>query len=203
MLRERYDRLDHRYTELSSSVKQLVRQLGQMHAQQHKSSVNDVKRKRDQAAADGDAEVFTQYDQEYEQLAKEAPPDPQGQGKVDPEFEVFCQDHSWYNDDVDKTLYADQIGQIVARKNPDMTRTQLFKEVGRLVEQKFSPSNERRSRSSAVEGGRSSGKRGKATRTEADLPAEARQAIDRFVEQGLDRKELVKEYMTSYFEEAE
>lgn len=195
ILKERYQKLDQRYAELSGSVKQMMRQMGEMHKSQHDRSVGEVKQARDAAAVEGDTDAYRRYDSQYEDLRQKAPQVPEVQG--DPEFESFQSQHGWYNDDLEKTAYADQIGPVVARKHPQMSRAQILAEVGRITEQKFPAVNERRSRASSVEGGQ--GSKGKGKRGFADLPSEARDAIGRFEQLGMDRKDLIKEYLSTYF----
>ncbi len=166
-------------------------------------AVKDLKVKQREAVEEGDTEKYDDVQSDIDDLDKEAV---SSQTKAnnnvpvrDPDFDAWIVDNKWYNTDVFLTSKADaEIGPTVRRMYPDLIGRPLYDMIAEQVRgaypEKFGKSS--RTRPSSVEGAGAGGApQGSGKKSYADLPQDAKEACDRFVEVGVMTKEA---YLSTY-----
>lgn len=144
---------------------------------EYKTKLADLKRDLKKAAKEEDWETFDRIESNIDTLEKpEAPekievkkPSP----NEDPVFIEWKEANSWYGEDIDKTIYADQIAGYVKNKNKSLTGKAFFDEVARIVKEKFPDDNGNRKQ--RVETGNLDISESK-KKTFADIPEEDKKA---------------------------
>ena len=211
VLRERNRNLDHRLQAAESSardVKATLEEFKGHHAKveerAYERAYRDIEGKQRAAAEEGDVSAYDALQVEKEKLEKDAPAATPAVAPVDvqkpedePDFIAWKADNSWYETDMDLTVFAESVAKIVARKNPELRGRAFFdkltEEVKRSKPDKFK--NPRRQQAAAVEGAGGSTYRSSGGKGYADLPPEAKMACDKFVNQKLITQ---KQYLAEY-----
>ncbi len=154
-------------------------------ARAHKRALADFRAEQRKAVEDGDTEAFDAAQTRMDALDEEAKPEPEAnKPNVDPQFEAWKDRNAWFGDDVEMTVYAEQIAPIIGKKHQGAAFYEAADaEIRRKFPDKFT--NPRRKRAASVEGaGAGGGQRGNG-HGYADLPADAKAACDRFIGQGM------------------
>lgn len=161
----------------------------------YKRAVVDLQQKQRAAVEEGDTASFDAAQKEIESL--EAPQEPQSQRpQIDPAFTAWKAENSWYGDDMRRTLYADQMAEVVARKMGTANGSEFYEAVAAEVEKEFAEPVARRART--VERGGLKPRKASNGKAYSDLPPGAKEACDRYVGQKLmTRDEYVKEFWES------
>ena len=156
-----------------------------------------------EAVAEGDTQKFAAVDQQIEHLRQNppsrpniTPPDP----AQDPVFQEWSSENSWYGTDPELTAYADRAaGPYVRGQHPNLPPDRFLSEVEKEVKKRFPEKFGVQSRPvPTVEGARSANPRPTKGKSYKDLPADAKAACDKFVKQGLLKRE---EYVRDFFGE--
>lgn len=163
-------------------------------------AVADLKTEQEEAVADGDVAEFKRLDNEIDRLAPPAADTEGGiEARAEADFKEFRSGNEWYGKDYELSVYADGIAPHVgeAHQGPE-----FYEELGKAVREKFPEKfvNSQRQRPASVEGGGDTdGTGGKVSaKTYKDLPMEAKQACDEFVEDGvLSQADYVKDYFAT------
>ena len=119
---------------------------------------------------------------------------------LDPAFVEWQEDNSWFTKDEKYTRIADAVGAQLFANHPELKGKAFFERLNEELEEVLPAKYKKVQRTSPVEGGtptsnRPSGSRGK--NTFENLPADAKEACNKFVKQGLMKKD---EYVAMYYE---
>lgn len=224
ILRENYRKLEGKFESMMETTQQMVRKLGEFdrnqredRVQAHQQRVSELKAERDAAVSNGDEDRYKALNRQIDDLESKAPaPPPKDEGgagtpqgpspEFKREFDTWRGDNPWYGRDMQLTYEAEQVDAAVLRHNPDMPPAQRLAEVTRIVRErhpdKFKAGGgggSQRNAGSPVEpggGGRPAGKRGQ-KKTVTDLPPEAKQYHDKFVNR--DKIMSSEQYLREYF----
>ena len=150
------------------------------------------------------------FDEEAEALRAEPETDNKSDdGKPKPTAEQqvaidnFHKENQWFNQDLAMTSWADGRHKELLRDKPGMTLAQNLEQVAKEARQifpdKIAEKDTRGNGVSPAEGGGRSTTNGSAKKGVKDLPAEARAAAERYVDEGI--YESLAEYATDYFEQ--
>ena len=205
ILRERLRKMERQNQDLSKEVRQFVREMGKQQKSQHEQSMEDIKRKREQAVEDGDIETYRQYDKQLEQMAQNAPEVPEPKEADDngwtPDFketfESWKQENSWYEKDPLLSKEFADFHDWLLGTNPEMDDSDRLKKAEQAVKDKYPQKFKKQPKGSPVEGGTQ--RKGKNSKGYDDLPSEAKAAYDKFV----TKKKIMSgdEYLKEYFGE--
>lgn len=195
-------RLEGRISELQATINDLGQHMKKADQRAYQKALDDLKAQQREAVEQGDTKAYEQAERQMENLKKdvEAADEAGGQqARPDADFRAWHAENAWYDDDVEATVYADQIAPVVARKTGYKGRA-LYDAVAQEVKKKFPDKfgNPRRSRPQAVENAGTSS--GQAKTLWDQVPREDRAAFKRFVEQGLykDTKEDREKFADIY-----
>lgn len=152
-------------------------------------AVKELKEQRKEAIADSDHEKVEQIDEQIKE-AEKAPPEP------DPKFKEWVSTNQWYEDDPIMGAEADYYAKMFVESGRFKSQEQVFEAVTNKIKslypEKFK--NPKKDDPPETEGGRPSPTK-KSKKSYEDLPREAKQACDEFVEQGIMTRE---KYVSMY-----
>lgn len=152
----------------------------------YKRAKTDLQAEQRKAVEDGDAEAFDTVQTQIDELDEEAraPADVKDKPNVDPQFDAWKGRNTWFGDDIEMTVYAEQIAPIIGKKHQGAAFYEAADaEIRRKFPEKFS--NQRRKRPASVEAAGGAGARRGNGQGYADLPADAKAACDRFIGEGM------------------
>lgn len=167
----------------------------------------DLKAEQRAAVEEGDTEAFDDAEEKIAALGKEAPEpekkpakDDAASAGEDPNFKPFVAENSWYGGDAlgdaEMTAFAESISKQIGRHHQGQA---FYDKIGEEVRAKFPDrfKNPSRREPSRVEGSTGRGGRpgGGNSQSYDNLPPEAKAACNRFVKQGLLKRE---EYLRDY-----
>jgi len=174
------------------------------------SELENLKEKKKQAVTAGDGESVVLIDdaidivKEQQAEAKKEPVKAVAEATkpvvLDPAFVAWQEDNSWFTKDEKYTRIADAVGAQLFAEHPELKGKAFFERLDEELEEVLPAKFKKATRGSPVEGGtptnsRPNGSRGK--NTFENLPADAKEACNRFVKQGLMKKD---EYVAMYYE---
>lgn len=206
-LRKDLDKLNSRNATLEAELNEMkstLTEFSKFHQETEKRAyeraLKDLKEAKKEAIADGDGERVLAIEDEIEALKEVKPTEkkvaPQEQPQVDQVFIDWVEQNQWYSKDEDLTVFANGFAEHLRKQNPKLIGKKFLDEVEKKVKDAFPHrfENPNRERPSPVDASTPTrGATGK--KSYNDLPAEAKQACDKFVKQGLLTKEqYVKEY---------
>lgn len=205
ILRENIKKLHTKLDEQGRVIKNFAEHHKKTEERAYNQALKKLQEERRDAVDKGDTARFEEIDGEIKELEETKASDPAGD-KGDkkagqPGFAEWKNDNSWYDDDIEMSMYADQVGSYFASHNPDLPPGEIFSIVTKEVKAKFPHrfKNPRRGNPSTVEtGSPAPGEGGGKGRSYADLPPEAKATCNDFVKQGLLTKE---QYVKDYFAE--
>lgn len=193
---------DHEIAEIRQTMEEFRKFHNETEARAYKRAIEELKQLKVSAIEQGEGSRVIEIEEQIEQL-KEAQKKPvenpvQKAEKVNQEYLDWLPSNRWYVEDRELQELADDFGDIVKKKHPDLVGKAFLEEVTKRV-RKAAPEkfeNPARSQSSV---GTSSDNRvataNKGKKTYNNLPPEAKAACDRFVKQGLmTAEQYVKEY---------
>lgn len=154
---------------------------------------------RKEALRNNDGDTVVEIEERLEALkppaapkTPEAAPAP----KADPVWDGWVAQNQWFTNDKKLNAVANSYSALVRQENPDLVGVNFLEEVKRRVVEDFPEKfqSRREAPPAVLRGGESRG--GSGRKTFADLPAEAKQACDKFVKQGFvkDRETYVRDY---------
>lgn len=201
--------------ELKLTVKEFGEMYTKMAENAYKKAIADVKTQIRNAQQEGDYDLVEQLQDQQEQLKEDSknvkvpqiggnPQANEAQAKWDGIVQDWQEANPWYEKDRVLARQMNAIAAELAQKNPRLLgNPDLLEKAAEILKEdmpeKFK--NTRRSSGSPVSGSEESSSgstrsRGKSSR---DLPAEAKQAGERMVKQGLFKN--IDEYATAYFDQ--
>jgi hypothetical protein len=199
ILNERIKHQAEQLNEMQATLAQFAEHYGTVQKNAYERAIRDLKAMQQEAVADGDTAKFSQVDQQIEHLRQNPPsapnirpPDP----SQDPVFQEWLSDNPWYSTDKELGTYAESVGNFIRQRNPSLVGGDFLSEVSKEVRERFPDKFGGKARPvPTVEGARASTPKPKTGKSYSDLPAEAKQACDRFVKQKLlTREQYIKDY---------
>ena len=191
--------------EVRDTIEQFKGWASQSDRRAYARAVKDLEAKQRAAVEVGDTEAFDEVGQEIKDLSKTfAAPAPRRQAPgtttevIEPEVTdwVDAPENNWFKTDEAMANFAIAYHGQLQKERPGLTLDENLKAVTAEVRKRFADKfeNPRARSGSPVEG--SGGKPGGANgRGYSNLPAEAKEACDKFIKQGLvTREEYLKDY---------
>lgn len=171
-------------------------------ARAYRRAIEELKQLKVNAIEEGNGAKVVEIDEQLSMLKeaqqKPAPnKQPQSNEQVNREYMEWVAANRWYAEDRELQELADDFGDIVKKNNPNLVGRAFLEEVTKKVRKAAPEKFENPSRNQSTVGSSSDNRPagGKRKRSYNDLPAEAKQACDRFVKQGLmSQEQYVKEY---------
>lgn len=193
--------------ELDLTVREFRDEFSKMKENAYKRAIADLKTQRREAMKDGDFDTVDSIEEQIDEFkskavepVKTAPTPPPAPNLA--AYNEWLSDNSWYNEKENPELFdqAEVIGFRVRREHPDLTDRDFLDEVASRVKKKFPDhfSNKRREKGSAVASGSRRGETTGNSKTYSAMPADAREACDRYVKEGLMTRE---QYTNEFFGE--
>ena len=189
--------IDH----MRSTVERREQEAYEKAKREHDQQLAAIRAEKKRAVEEGDGDALIRAEEAQDSLrppqqpqAHQAPP------QMPPEFVEWQGRNDWYANDPKLRRYADAMSMELGPKVQagQMSFQQALQEVEKEVKTEFAHKfgNQARNQPPAVgDGGAPPAKRGKSYR---DLPADAKQACDKFVRKGIMTKE---QYIKDYFGE--
>lgn len=217
ILRANNDRLKGQLDSLQSQNNVLVQELTELKKGQatiqkrdYDATMKMLKSSRLEAIEGGDHEKYLALDEQIDQLrgqrdqiVPQVSDLPQSSAPLDPEFQAWHRDNSWYGSDEWRTITINKIAEEIRRDYPQLIGRRFLDEVvleaeGRYPKDFGSFSSPRAvvTHSMVEDGGRRSVPGTGRRRTTADLPSDARSAMQKFVRDGLMTEQR---YVDLYF----
>lgn len=205
ILRERLRKFEADKRELELTVRDLHSHYRKSEERAYLKALNEVRAETRRAVESGDVEAFEQAEKRREEIERErpvaAPPVAQGPTPT-PEQTEWVTRNQWFvanspDYDPDMSAYVLTRYQIEENANPGIAPADVLRRIDASLRKTFPNkfgANPRRDNAPRVEGGGATVRGAK--RGYADLPAEAKQACDRFIKAGIfkSRDEYVAEY---------
>jgi hypothetical protein len=187
----------------NAEIKRTLKEFGEHHtkteARMYQKAIRDIQAAQREAAEAGNLAQYDQLEQQKQAVVREAAQNvgktQQKQSDIDPVAKEWAERNPWFNTNKEMATFASAHLSTLEALNPDSSLEANLKAVDSAVKRAFPEkfTNPNRAKPSPVEGnpaGRRGGGKGY-----TDLPPEAKQACDRFVKQGLmKREDYVKEY---------
>lgn len=164
--------------------------------------LEEISKMKREAIADMDGDKFAQAETMERQIRPpDVPQEPPKQQQIDPTISKWMEKNDWYHTDRERQEYAEFI---VFKHTEDvragrMSVAQVLEKAEEEVKTKFSDRFGNVNRNSPQQVDSGGGERRPSKKSAKDLPRDAREAIERFVKRGYDRKTLEKEYIQTYF----
>jgi hypothetical protein len=188
--------------EMKRTLKDLAAHHTKTEARMYQKAIRDIQAAQREAAEAGNLAQYDQLEQQKQAVVREAAQTTgrpaQKQPDIDPAAMSWRDQNPWFSQSEEMATAATTHHELLLRTKPDLSLEDNLEAVTKFVKRAFPEkfTNPNRAKPSPVEGnpaGRRSGGKGY-----TDLPPEAKQACDRFVKQGLMKRE---EYCKDYFTE--
>lgn len=206
-LRRELTAAQERHQREMAEIKTTISEFRKFHAQTeeraYENALADLKKQRAEAQKDLDSDRVVDIDdaiheiRELRAAKKEIPAAVESPATPSPEFTAWAAQNTWYSTDPELQAFADQVaGPAVRRLSPASTGREFLEAVRETVMERYPERFGQTTAVPRVEGtagvrpAKSNGKK-----SYAALPAEAKEACDKFVRQGLLTQE---EYLNSY-----
>lgn len=201
ILKERNRALEAKVSEMERTLNELREFHSKAEERAYKRALEDIKAKRKEAIANGDADAFEEAETQMEELreSRQKVVEKPDKKAPSPEFVEWHSQNEWYGADQKATAYAESIAHFLMTENPRYAHDQkaflnaVKEEVAKKFPEKFG--NPRRSSGPSVEGDSKAlgGKRGK---TFNDLPADAKAQCARFERTipGFTKEQYLKDF---------
>jgi len=178
---------------------------------EYEISIAELKSKKREAIAEGNGDAVVDIDDQIDSLKEaqreakaeakakaEVPPTAQASIPDDPELQSWLGRNQWFGPDTEMTDVANGLGASVRRQFPHLTGRDFLDKLDDKVKEYFPHKfTGNKSKGSAVDSSgsvRGSGSSGK--KSYDNLPADAKQACDRFIKNGWIKSK--QEYIDSY-----
>lgn len=209
ILRERNEKLNADIIALKEELRSSVRQFGtatrKAEERAFQRAMKELHAEQVKAVEQGDTQTWSELEKEKTSLQSEfveAQKEPEQSPDQDPAFISWHTHNQWYNDDLDLTVYANQVAPILAPKYGNKATPEFYEAVAKAVKKKYPEKfrNSNRDKPSPVQNSAQDVSKGKANKGKKynDLPPEAKAACDKFVNQQMMTQE---EYLAEYFSE--
>lgn len=188
-----------------AEIKQVMEEFRKFHneteTRAYKRAIDDLKREKAEAVRLGDGDKVVEIDDQIDQLKeaqntpKETPKQSQGPNQA---FAEWVTDNQWYKPGSELVEIADDIGEILLKKNPTLSGRPFLDAVTKRVKELYPEHFENPNRNTSTVGNSSDGRPpagNKKKKSYENLPADAKFHCDKFVKQGLmTREQYVQEY---------
>lgn len=209
VLRERLEKYDRKLSEfdgekdnLTRQISMLTKRLKEQDQRGYERAMSELKKQKRAAVEAGDMEAFSTFEEQEEELRKEAAeatkdPEPEDKKAPPPEVKEWTEKTTWWNKDAEMTKSAEGFSQGFYASNPDGTVKDMLAYVDERIRRAYPEKFENPNRRTApkTNGPGTSARGGK--KTFADLPPDARKACQEFVEDGIFATK--EEYVADYF----
>lgn len=193
-----FDKIDSVNRELKETKKAL-RALQDHHAKvreaEYSRALAELKDKKKQILADGDADALIEIDEQIMDLKAEEKVAKTTQAeeanKPHPNFINWVNKNAWYAQDAELRAFADAIGISYARENQEKSPDEVLDYVARRVKQTFKDKfrNQNQTKASAVEGSSGTARRNSSHEDDFELSDEERKIMNTFVRSNVMSKE--------------
>jgi hypothetical protein len=210
-------KLDEKAKEIDSikasveEFKQFQKESFERKTAEYEISIAELKSKKREAIAEGNGDAVVDIDDQIDSLKEaqreakaeakakaEVPPPAQASIPDDPELQSWLGRNQWFGADTEMTDVANGLGASVRRQFPHLTGRDFLDKLDDKVKEYFPHKfTGNKTKGSAVDSSgsvRSSGSSGK--KSYDNLPADAKQACDRFIKNGWIKSK--QEYIDSY-----
>lgn len=196
---------DNKLSTMQTTLEEFKTHYTNVEKKAYDRAIASLRTRQREAVEEGDTDAFDAVTSEIDALGSEIADTSQSTkadpNKADPNFDSWHPNNKWYNTDVFLTAKADsEIAPAVAKMFPSLVGSREFydkitDEIKKAYPERFT--NPDRARAAVAEdGGGGVTQAGRSAKKDyAALPAEAKDACDRFVKQGLmTREDYVKDY---------
>lgn len=199
--KEQITKLNGRIGELQKTIDGFRGMYDKAEQKAYDRAMADLKAEQREAVASGNVKAFDDAEAKAKALQKEVDVKAKDVSPDEvPAFNDWHRDNDWYGDNVEMSIYADQVARIVAPKlggEKANVNPEFYKRIGDEVRKKFPDQfeNANRKKAIAVDGDGGGKPRKKTKNGYDDLPADAKQVCDRLVKQKLlTREQYCKDY---------
>lgn len=201
ILRERLNKQEEINRELKETVQDFRGYISKTEQRAYERAKRELEDDRKAAKEAGDIDKFEQATNELHKLETDKPKNGEAKSPIeDPVFKGWIDENEWFKTDPKMAAYANGIGQFIRETEPALVGRDYLDEVTKQVKERFKEKfeNPRRNGVARVEAGSGSVPKKTNAKTYNELPPDAKRECDRYVKQGLLKKE---EYVKTYFEE--
>lgn len=197
---------DLELAEIKATMEEFRKYHNETEARAYKRALDDLKTQKAEAVEMGDGKRVVEIDEEIGKIkevqqkieTETKKPVPKPDQDSDKAYYEWEKTNSWYVNDAELHDIADGMAEVVRRKNPNLVGIEFLeavtKKVKEIVPEKFeNPNRQAQNVSSSSDGRAPSGNSKK--KSYENLPADAKEACDKFVKQKLmTREQYVAEY---------
>jgi len=204
-LMQELNKRDAKIAEIEAATKKFSEFHAQTEERAYKRAIEDLKAAKKEAREIGDVDKEIEIEDQIADLKEErkavetkVTPTPVTP-VLDPVFVAWNEDNKWFGTDRGLTAAANGIGETIRLTHPHLVGRDFLDEVVRQTKEEFPEKFEsKRARSNMVEGGTTGARVSAGGKSYADLPKEAKEACDSFVnKKWMTREQYVKEYFGS------
>lgn len=187
-------------SELKLTTKEFAAEFAKMKDNAYKKAISDLKAQRREAIREDNLELVDDIEDRIDKLKVEQEVKKEPEKKAEPDMSVFndwLKENSWYDETREPDMFdaAEAAALRLSRNDKSLTGRAFMDKVTEIVKQKFPEKFENPRRKSAPhEGGGARGET-KSSKSYSALPAEAKEACDRYVKQGIMTRE---QYVETY-----
>jgi hypothetical protein len=209
-LRKDLDKLRNELTKRDNTLlemQQTIQQFAQFHQETEvrafERAKKELKDARKAALRENDGDLVVEIEERLEQLGDTPPAAPMRQtssgapSQPDPVWAAWVSENKWFTENQKLRAITNGYADIVRAESSDLKGIQFLEEVKRRVQEDFPEHfrSEGSRRPNAV-GGSGESRQGVGKKSFADLPADAKEACDKFVKQKLipSREAYVRDY---------
>lgn len=194
-----FDKIEHQSKELKE-IRKALRDLQTHHSKiaevSYKKAYEDLKDQYKKALTDGDADKVTELteqmaDMKAEEKVRQATPPVQQ--APHPDFIQWVERNTWYAQDTEMRITADQVGIAYAQNHPDLPPGEILKYVEQRIRKAYPEkfTNPNRAKPALVDGGSRS--KPAAKTDDFDLSEEEQRVMRTFVRQGIMTEKQYKD----------
>lgn len=196
-----FDRIEHQSRELKE-VRKALKALSDHHQKvketEYKAALEELKQEKRRALESGDADKLIEIDDRIaEEKARQVVSEREDKTQTNqphPEFVNWVKQNTWYANDAEMRISADQIGTAYAAAHPELDPNEVLKyvkeRIRKVYPEKFQ--NPNKERPSAVEGSSNAPTRSSRSRDDFVLTDEERRVMNTFVRTGVMTAEEYK-----------
>lgn len=193
---------DKELAEIRSTMEEFRKFHNETEARAYKRAIDELKAMKADAVREGDGDKVVELDEQIDELREAQRSKPAGNTaqkteQINREYLDWLPQNRWYVEDVELQQIAHEEGELIKARYPDLLGKAFLDKVTERVK-KVAPDkfeNPMRSQSSVASSSDSRPSTSKKKRGYNDLPAEAKEACDRFVKQKLL---TVEQYLAEY-----
>lgn len=192
---------DREIVEMRQAMEEFRKFHNETEARAYKRAIEELKALKAQAVEEGNGNKVVEIDDQLSQLKeaqhkKETIPEPKTE-QVNQEYLDWLPENRWYADDLELQQLADDFGEVIKKRQPNLVGKAFLNEVTKRVKEAAPDKFENPARKNTAVGTNSDSRPagGKRKKGYNDLPSEAKAACDKMVKQKLL---TVDEYLAEY-----